>query len=210
MAETHQLKTWPEYFERVASGDKPFEYRQADRPFAVGDLLHLREYVKYPVLMPKDQAPDDVELDVNEEGMACGHWTGRELFKQVTYIYPIPPAKKFVVMGLGKMTVGDDTAPNPWQPITDPVDLAVLGKSVEELGEAVSALGRAIIQGMDGADPGTGKLNRDAVRNELADVAAATSKIVERFSLDVEAMRPRVERKRRHLGSWFAMLGWTG
>lgn len=43
---THELKTWPVFYDAVADGSKPFEIRRDDRSprFAVGDILHLRRY----------------------------------------------------------------------------------------------------------------------------------------------------------------------
>lgn len=41
---THVLKTWPEYYQAIIDGTKPFEVRQNDRGFAVGDVLLLQEY----------------------------------------------------------------------------------------------------------------------------------------------------------------------
>lgn len=40
----HDVKCWPPYFGAVAAGDKPFEVRQADRDYRVGDVLLLREW----------------------------------------------------------------------------------------------------------------------------------------------------------------------
>jgi hypothetical protein len=40
----HELKTWPQYYEQVRNGSKRFELRRDDRPFAVDDLLILREW----------------------------------------------------------------------------------------------------------------------------------------------------------------------
>lgn len=41
---THNLKTWPQYFQQVVDGEKTFEYRENDRGFQNGDALILQEY----------------------------------------------------------------------------------------------------------------------------------------------------------------------
>jgi hypothetical protein len=40
----HELKTWPEYFNLMVSGEKTFELREDDRDFKVGDRLDLMEF----------------------------------------------------------------------------------------------------------------------------------------------------------------------
>ena len=40
----HELKTWPEYYDKVVSGEKTFELRKNDRYFKVGDTLTLQKY----------------------------------------------------------------------------------------------------------------------------------------------------------------------
>ena len=40
----HNLKTWPDYYRAVASGQKPFEIRLNDRGYQLGDILHLQEW----------------------------------------------------------------------------------------------------------------------------------------------------------------------
>lgn len=42
----HDLKTLPEYFEKVHNGSKNFEIRKDDRGYLVGDTLILREWDK--------------------------------------------------------------------------------------------------------------------------------------------------------------------
>jgi len=40
----HDLKTIQPYYDRAASGEKPFEFRKNDRDFQAGDTVYLREY----------------------------------------------------------------------------------------------------------------------------------------------------------------------
>lgn len=44
MPKIHDLKTWPDFFKKVVSGEKPFEIRVNDREYEVGDTLVLREF----------------------------------------------------------------------------------------------------------------------------------------------------------------------
>lgn len=41
---THELKTWPFYYQDIANGNKKFEIRLNDRDFKIGDMLILKEY----------------------------------------------------------------------------------------------------------------------------------------------------------------------
>ena len=46
---THELKTYPKYFQATREGTQPFEVRTTDRDFQVGDVLILKEWdnIKY-------------------------------------------------------------------------------------------------------------------------------------------------------------------
>lgn len=98
-----------------------------------------------------------------------------------------------------------DPKMNPWHPMTHPVDLKHLGKLGEELGEAQSVVCRCIIQGVDEREPVTGKLNREWLEEELADVLAGIALTAAHFGLDTDRMDRRVKRKVAQLQSWHKM-----
>ena len=68
---SHELKTWPVFYDAIAEGWKPFELRRNDRTggFRVGDLLILREW------------------DPQRYGLGGpGGYTNRQLERVVTYV----------------------------------------------------------------------------------------------------------------------------
>lgn len=95
--------------------------------------------------------------------------------------------------------------PNPWTPISDPIDLKHLGKFSEELSECGSAVARCVIQGIDEREPSTGEPNRDWLTKEIADVLCNAELVVERFGLNRDFIAERVAFKREHLQRWHAM-----
>lgn len=83
------------------------------------------------------------------------------------------------------MNKNEETLPllvTPWHPITDPHQLAALGKLAEEASELAKACVRAMIQGLDGTCPGQDGTNEQEIRKEWVDVQAAME-IVDRRSL---------------------------
>ena len=68
----HELKTWTNYFQLVASGKKKFELRKNDRGFLAGHELLLREYDK------------DTQT-----------YTGRTLRRKISYVLQSDEGEKF-------------------------------------------------------------------------------------------------------------------
>jgi NTP pyrophosphatase (non-canonical NTP hydrolase) len=91
---------------------------------------------------------------------------------------------------------------NPWHPMTDARDLKTLGKLGEELGECSAAVARCIIQGINEAEPVTGKVNKVWLEEEIADVLTSIHLVRHRFDLDRAAIEARVEKKLPHLTWW--------
>jgi hypothetical protein len=76
---THELKCWPEPFAAVLSGAKRAEVRKADRPYAVGDVLRLREW-------DNELAADALADGCTPEEAAEFAYTGRECRRRITHI----------------------------------------------------------------------------------------------------------------------------
>lgn len=95
---------------------------------------------------------------------------------------------------------------NPWFPLTERLDLAHLGKLNEELNECGAAIARCIIQGIDECEPVTGKINRQWLEDEIADVLANIELVRERFKLDAPRIANRIGKKKHHLQHWHSLL----
>ncbi len=91
---------------------------------------------------------------------------------------------------------------NPWVPMSDVKSVRVLGKLLEELNEAGAASARCLIQGIDEAEPVTGKVNREWLEDELADVMANIYLAMEHFNLRSARMVDRTGKKMEHLRGW--------
>lgn len=96
----HELKTWPQFFEAVARGEKTFEARKDDRNFAVGDALILREWSE-------------------------GHFTGKNIVRVITYKLSDPDfgvQPGWCVLALGKQLEVVDGSGNPFASRYDAMD----------------------------------------------------------------------------------------
>lgn len=92
MTTEHKLKAWPQYFDAVKRGDKPFEVRRDDRGFQKGDILVLQR--------TSQEAPYYVQYE--SDGSQFGK-RPVELRKRITYVLTggqlgIEPG--YVVLGL--------------------------------------------------------------------------------------------------------------
>lgn len=95
---------------------------------------------------------------------------------------------------------------SPWQPETNKIKLAVLGKLSEELGELTAIVSRCIIQGIDEDDPITGIINRVYLEDELADVLAGIFIVMKHFDLDDQAIMVRRAEKVELKLEWHKLI----
>jgi len=93
-----------------------------------------------------------------------------------------------------------------WTPTTDLMMLRRMGKLIEELGELSNVAARCIIQGIDEVDPGTGKVNRQRLHDELADVLAQVHCTIETLGLSSTGIAERRNDKIAQMAEWEAMF----
>ncbi len=98
-------------------------------------------------------------------------------------------------------------AMNKWIPTTDLLMLRRMGKLSEELGELQAVVARVIIQGIDEVDPGSGKVNRERLMNEIADVMAQCEVTIETLKLTGWKIVDRIEHKKKLMAEWEALFG---
>lgn len=93
-----------------------------------------------------------------------------------------------------------------WYVEVDAARLRRLGKTLEELGELQAVVARCIIQGIDEIDPSSGKVNRKRLEEEIADVYAQLSLLVEYFDLNSEFIHFRCLDKIDQMQTWDSLV----
>lgn len=78
---THELKTWPKFYEAILNNTKPFEIRKNDRDFQVNDHVILREW----------------EPSIRK-------YSGRSAQVVITYLTDFEQKPGFVVFGFSLLT----------------------------------------------------------------------------------------------------------
>lgn len=95
---THNLKTLPQYFDKLKEGQKNFEIRLNDRDYQVGDILKLIYYCEKTDLRKRIMESDDGEPLLDEQPLF--------IERKVTYIMHGPKyglKKGWVIMQLQKI-----------------------------------------------------------------------------------------------------------
>lgn len=91
----HTVKCWPQYYDAIEAGEKPFDVRRDDRGYQRGDILRSQR--------TRPESLHTVEYDYNGKPI-------KEMRHRITYVltggqFGIEPG--FVVLGLGALTAGN-------------------------------------------------------------------------------------------------------
>ena len=92
----HAVKTFPDHFSVLASGEKPFVGHKKDRLYVVGDYLTVNEFV------PDEEVDIYSILPKEVRRTSGGYYTGNCLIFQITYILDNPEycAENMVILGV--------------------------------------------------------------------------------------------------------------
>lgn len=99
----HTVKCYPEYFRALTDGSKPFEVRENDRIYEVGDYLAVNEFLpeEDPYTLRKNSPEQDGGFSRAADD---GYYSGKCAMFKITYILD---DKKFcrdgmVILGLAR------------------------------------------------------------------------------------------------------------
>lgn len=90
--------------------------------------------------------------------------------------------------------------------MTDPLDIAIIGKFAEELGECSAIVARCMIAGMEEINPANGLTNIECLKREMADVIAGLAIVGAHFKIKEPELTQRAERKVAFLNRWHKSL----
>ena len=102
----HEIKCEPKYFAAIKNGSKTFEVRKNDRPYKVGDILAINEFIPESV----DPYDDMFSMpSVDERFVSGGRYTGKSVLALITYILNDDEyvKKGFVILGIKNCLVYD-------------------------------------------------------------------------------------------------------
>ena len=99
----HSVKCYPNYFQSLKDGTKPFDVRKNDRPYAVGDYLAVNEFVS---IDPYEDVREEL-LESFSRSADNGRYSGDWLLFKITYILDDPQYCKdgMVILGLARCEI---------------------------------------------------------------------------------------------------------
>lgn len=99
----HEVKCYPQYFERLKSGTKPFEVRKKDRPYQIGDLLAVNEFAPFDYKFSSDDMFEEFSRVIS----GTGRYSGAHLLFRITYVLDDPQYCKddTVILGLARCEI---------------------------------------------------------------------------------------------------------